>query len=179
MKQILVIGGSSSQHSINRVFASYSASQIENVNREELDLNDYEMPLFSVDREKKNGIPQKAINFITKIGQADAVLISLAEHNGSYTSAFKNVLDWASRINDMNIWQHKPMLLLSTSPGRGGGSHVMEAAKNIFPLMKANIVATFSLPSYNHSFNFVEGIKDSALNEKYQNALSKLQTLMS
>jgi hypothetical protein len=40
------------------------------------------MPIYSADRESEGGIPQLAQDFFDKIGAANAVLISSAEHNG-------------------------------------------------------------------------------------------------
>ena len=99
MRKIIAFAGSSSKHSINKQLATYAASLFHNVEVEILDLNDYEMPLYSVDKEKGIGFPDLAIQFLSKIGNADLLVISLAEHNGAYTTAFKNIFDWTSRIN--------------------------------------------------------------------------------
>jgi chromate reductase len=80
------------------------------------------------------------------------LVVSLAENNGNYTAAFKNTVDWCSRING-KIFQDKPMLLMSTSPGARGGASVLEIAKNNFPRFTANIKAIFSLPSFNENFD--------------------------
>ena len=102
---------------------------VDNVEVEIIDLNDFEMSIFSADRESHSGIPPQAHEFFNKIGAADAVLVSFAEHNGSYTAAYKNLFDWASRI-DARVYQEKPAVLLATSPGgRGGGSILAIAAK--------------------------------------------------
>ncbi len=55
------------------------------------------MPIYSEDRENDGGIPDQAQRFLKIIQDADGIILSLAEHNGSYTSAFKNILDWTSR----------------------------------------------------------------------------------
>ena len=49
--KIIAFAGSPSKKSINKKLASYAASLFENAQVEILDLNDYEMPLFSVDKE--------------------------------------------------------------------------------------------------------------------------------
>ena len=59
-----------------------------------------------------------------------------------------------SRI-DGKLWNGVPMLLMATSPGARGGASVLEIAKNKFPFMGGNIVAEFSLPSFDA--NFKEG----------------------
>ena len=53
MKKIIAFGASSSKTSINKEFATYVAYQFQNASIEILDLNDYEMPIFSVDKETK------------------------------------------------------------------------------------------------------------------------------
>ena len=60
MKQIVAFGASSSKKSINKDLATYAASVIEDVNVLILDLNDFEMPIYSIDYENDNGIPDKA-----------------------------------------------------------------------------------------------------------------------
>ena len=52
MKKIIALAGSSSKTSINKRLATYAANQFENASVEVLDLNDYEMPVYSVDKEK-------------------------------------------------------------------------------------------------------------------------------
>jgi len=127
MNKLLAFGASNSSDSINKQLATYASKQFKNATVDLLDLNDYEMPIYSKDREKKSGIPQLAHDFYKKIGDADLVLISFAENNGNYTTAFKNILDWMSRI-DAKTFQTKPMLLLATSPGAGGGGTVLDIA---------------------------------------------------
>ena len=153
--KIIAFGGSSSKNSINKQLATYAAHQFENAIVEILDLNDHEMPLFSV--EKESGIPKLAHDFYNKIGTADLLIISLAEHNGAYSTAYKNILDWTSRIN-AKTFQQKPMLLLATSPGARGGSSVLGIAKNYFPYQGADIKGSFSLPSFYDNFNEELGI---------------------
>ena len=143
MKKIIAFGGSSSRNSINKQLAIYVANLFPNVEVEILDLNDYEMPVFSVDKEKENGIHNLAHDFYTKIGTADFIVLSLAEHNGSYSSAFKNTLDWASRIN-AKTFQQKPMFLLATSPGARGGAGVLDIATKRFPFQGAEVKGSFS-----------------------------------
>lgn len=162
MKKIIAFGASSSKHSINKQLANYAAHQFENVVVELLDLNEYEMPIFSVDKQKENGIPQLAHDFFAKLGSADLILISFAEHNGAYSSAFKNILDWTSRI-DSKTFQGKPMFLLATSPGPRGGSTVLEIAENRFPFQGGNVKGSFSLPNFNENFNIEKGITNLEL----------------
>ncbi len=167
MKKIIAFAGSSSKNSINKQLVTYVASQFENVASEILDLNDYEMPIYSSDREKESGIPQLAIAFSEKIGTADLLVISLAEHNGAYSAAFKNIFDWTSRYNN-KLFQQKPMLLMATSPGPRGALGVLEMAKDRFPRHDANIVETFSLPNFQDNFDPEKGIANESLKAEMQ-----------
>lgn len=124
------------------------------------------MPIFSTDKEADNGIPQLAHDFYSKLGTADLIVISFAEHNGAYSAAFKNIFDWTSRIN-AKTFQEKQTLLLSTSPGPRGGSSVLEIAKNRFPFQGALVKGSFSLPSFYENFDAVNGI----INDEYKNQL--------
>ncbi|MFK8011700.1 MAG: NADPH-dependent FMN reductase, partial [Marinicellaceae bacterium] len=130
--KILAFAASSSTKSINKKLVTYAASLLDNCTVEIADLNDYEIPLFSVDKEAQLGHPELAQAFMSKISDADALIISFAEHNGSYTAAYKNLFDWCSRI-DAKVYKDKPMLLLSTSPGAGGANTVLSAAINSIP----------------------------------------------
>ena len=169
MKKILVFAGSSSKTSINKQLAIYAAQQFQNAELDILDLNDYEMPVFSVDKEKENGIHNLAHDFYNKIASADLIVLSLAEHNGAYSSAFKNILDWTSRINN-KTFQQKPILLLATSPGARGGATVLDIASKRFPFQGAEVKGTFSLPTFFENFDAVHGI----INPELKNQLLEI-----
>ena len=169
MKKIIAFGASNSETSINKQLATFAANQFQNVSVEILDLNDYEMPIFSVDKEKENGIHPLAQEFYSKLGSADLIIISFAEHNGNYSSAFKNILDWTSRIN-AKTFQEKPMLLLATSPGARGGSSVLEIASKRFPFQGGIVKGSFSLPSFYENFDVINGI----IHPEYKNQLLEI-----
>jgi NAD(P)H-dependent FMN reductase len=154
--KIIAFGGSPSKNSINKKLAAYAASLFENADVEVLDLNDFQMPLFSVDIEEEIGEHPLAQAFLDKIATADFLVVSLAENNGNYSAAFKNVFDWCTRING-KVFQDKPMLLMATSPGARGGATVLEIAKNAFPRYGADLKATFSLPSFKDNFDIEKG----------------------
>ncbi len=164
MKKIITIAGSNSQNSINKSLLSYTTRLLENVEIISIDLNDYVLPIYGVDFEAENGIPTAVKRLDELISMADGFIISLAEHNGSYTAVFKNTIDWLSRIN-MKIWREKPMLLMATSPGGRGGITVLQSAKAYFPFLGGNITADFSLPNFYDNFSEDE-ISDHELKEE-------------
>lgn len=170
--KIIAFGGSNSSKSINKMLATYASGLFEDAQVEILDLNDFEMPLFSVDREKEVGQHETAKKFLAKLASADILVVSLAENNGIYSTAFKNIYDWSSRI-DNEVFQQKPMLLMATSPGGRGGKGVLDFASSNLPRHGANIKALFSLPSFYTNFD-VENKKIS--NAELDNELKEIVT---
>lgn len=175
--KILAFAGSNSSRSINLQFATYALTHFTRDEHLVLDLNDYEMPLFSVDREKQQGYPEQARQFIRNIQDCDALVVSLAEHNRSFTAAFKNILDWCSRL-DREFFAQKPMLLLSTSPGGYGGGNVMAQALGVFPKLGAQIVASFSLPSFGRNFTEGQGITDPELRAQFMERIETFRSVL-
>lgn len=172
--KIVGFAGSNSSTSINKKLVTYVTSLFSNVEVEILDLNDFELPLFGVDIEKEIGQPQLATQFLQKMNSADLLVISMAENNGNFSVAFKNIFDWASR-QEKNVFQGKDMLLMATSPGGRGGATVLEIAKNSFPRYGANILATFSLPKFYENFDVdVNLISNSELQNEIQQIVTKI-----
>lgn len=164
MKKILALGGSNSSKSINKAAAQYAAGLLENVEVEVLDLASLDLPLYSADLEEAQGIPEAAHQFISTIAAADGIVLSLAEHNGLPTAAFKNLWDWASRV-EKDIWQNKPMLLMAASPGGRGGANVLSVISNLMPHFAGNVVGTFSLPGFHTNFQNGALVQESLLQE--------------
>lgn len=152
---VLAFAASNSRNSINKALVSYAATLIDS-DVEIIDINDYEMPLYSADREQAGGIPEQAQQFYDKIGQADALLISFAEHNGNYTAAYKNLFDWTSRINQ-SLYQGKSAVLLSASPGPGGASRSLGIAKSAAPHFGMEVLADLSVPRFYNNFDLENG----------------------
>lgn len=169
--KILAFAGSNSSTSINKQLVTYTSAQLQEHTVHIIDLNDYEMPLFSIDREKEYGAPDAAHQFVQQIREHDALIVSLAEHNRIYTTAFKNIFDWCSRV-ELKLFQQKPLFLLSTSTGKGGGINVMKHALEYLPQFGANIIAHFSLPQFKIHFDPQQGILEQDLANAYQEQLA-------
>ena len=176
-KTILAFGASTSKQSINRKLAAFAADNVTNAKVVLLDLNDFEMPIYSIDREKETGIPELAHLFKQHIKAADGIIISFAEHNGAYTAAYKNIYDWVSRI-ERNAWNDKPMFLLATSPGGRGARRVLKIASDAYRFANKNTIAEFSLPSFNKNFNEADGIIDESLLKAFNAQLKKFEAAL-
>ncbi|MFT7688139.1 MAG: chromate reductase [Candidatus Azotimanducaceae bacterium] len=153
--KILAFAASNNKHSINRILVNYAANMVSGANIEMLDIDDYEMPIFSDKRENELGQPHKAKTFHQRVANADAIIVSFAEHNGTYTAAYKNLFDWVSRI-DSKVFQDKPVVYLATSPGPGGAANVLANAVSSATHFGADVKASLSIPSFQKVFNTAE-----------------------
>ncbi len=171
---ILSFGASASKQSINKQFAHFVADQFGTDKTSKIDLIDFPLPVFTVDEEKENGFPANVHQFLEKIYAADLIVISMAEHNGTYTTWFKNLFDWASRVNT-KFFTDKKILLLSTSPGPRGGIGSLTAAEDRFPRHGAQILATFSLPNFETNFSTTEGILNKDLKVELEKIISQVK----
>lgn len=160
--KILAFAASNSRNSINKKLVSFALENISGSEKVLLDLNDFPAPIYCIDIEKEHGIPQSILDFAGYIENADILLISLSEHNGSYSAVFKNLFDWLSR-NKSKCFENKRLILLSTSTGARGGQGVMDAALLRFPKHGAEIIGYLCFPSFNENFSDENGIVNQAL----------------
>ncbi|HLV42338.1 MAG TPA: NAD(P)H-dependent oxidoreductase [Brumimicrobium sp.] len=171
--KIIGFAGSNSRQSINKQLVKYTLNEITTVETEWLDITDYPLPIFGVDIEEEQGYPKAIHDFIEKIQTADGIVISLAEHNGSYTVAAKNLFDWCSRCQG-GFFKDTPVLLMGTSTGSYGAKNVLDAAEKRLPKFGANIVSIFSLPTFEENFSLEKGITSSELKKEHKNAIQQL-----
>lgn len=174
--KIVAFAGSISSDSINKKLIDWVVSHFDGAEVEILDLNDYEMPFFSSDREAEIGEHPLAVKFAEKIDGSDLLVISLAEYNSAYTAAFKNVFDWVSRIKGRKHFGEKPVFLLSTAPGPGGGKNVSEVFMKRAVPSGAEILTNFVLPKFKETFEEGKGIIDEEKKKEFE---EKLQTVKS
>ncbi len=175
--KILAFAGSNSKKSINKQLVEFTVSKFTADQIEILDLNDFEVSIYSIDRETESGFPEAILVLAEKISHADLIVLSLAEHNGSYSAAFKNVFDWVSRIPNRKVFDGGKLFLMSTSPGVRGGQSVFETATARFSRDGAELVASFSLPSFYENFKPDEGIVNPSLLSELESKIEAVQNL--
>lgn len=173
--RILAFAASNHPQSINQQLALSTARLLPQARVETLQLADYDLPVYSEQREQALGVPEQVTAFLQRIAAADGLIIAFAEHNGSFTAAFKNLYDWASRAQ-RHIFQHKPALFLAAAPGAGGAQSVLQAAVKAAPYMGASLSGTVSVANFHQVFDpQVQLVKDSAVFIQLQQAALKLQ----
>lgn len=171
MGTILAFAGSNSSTSINYKLVKYTASLAIGHEVQLLNLANFPFPMYSEDYEKENGFSNSLVEVKNDIQNADGLIISVNEHNGSPSAYFKNFLDWLSRL-DKKFLEGKKVLLMSTSPGGRGAIGAHEAIKNVLPRFGATSVIGFSLPSFQQNFEEEKGITDPELSKAHQKALA-------
>lgn len=167
----IAFSGSNSSKSINQQLVSYAASLIDNT--EVINLNSYNIPMYNIDIEENEGIPNKVKTLATKLATATNFIISVSEHNGNVSAFFKNILDWLSRYN-RNFLEDKKVIILSTSPGKGGGNSALKITEKTLPYFKANVIATLSIGSFYD--NFKDGkLINKDIDDNLRNTISILK----
>lgn len=173
--KILAIGTSSNRSSINLTLAAAAASLVDGAGVESLSVADYELPLFSDAREAEIGRPPLASEFLERIREVDGIVVSFAEYNGTFTASFKNIFDWASRVNK-EVFQDKPAVFLSASPGPGGAANVLLQALGSAEFWGADVVGSLSVPSFNDNFDYQRSaLIDVGLCEKLAVVMRRLR----
>ncbi|MBM1107295.1 NAD(P)H-dependent oxidoreductase [Aurantibacter crassamenti] len=172
MATILAFAGSNSSTSVNYKLVQYTVSLLENQNVQLLNLTNYPFPMFSEDVEKEKGFSNSLVEFKGYIGQSDGLIISVNEHNGNVSAYFKNLTDWLSRL-DIKFLEGKKVLLMSTSPGKRGAIGALTVTEQILPRFGAEVVATFSLPSFYDNLDADNGIVDADLATAHAQALNQ------
>lgn len=175
-KRVLAFAASNSVTSINTKLANCAARLLQTefddtIQVETLHLADYDMPVYSPQREAE-GIPTAAKDFYARVGAADGLIISFAEYNGCYTTVFKNVFDWCSRIK-MQIYQDKPMLMMATSAGPRGGQNVLRIASEAAPFFGGNVTSKFNFgPFPEHFDDETQSLKTPELSAELKQAFA-------
>ncbi len=156
MKKILAFAGSNSSVSINHSLVAFAASQITSHEVKVIRLTDFPLEIYSEDLEKERGFSVDLRLLLNEIKEADGLIVSVNEHNSGPSAFFKNVLDWLSRI-EYKFLAEKKILLMSTSPGKGGAATSLEyVKKSMINRYGGDVVENFSFPSFSENFSLEE-----------------------
>jgi chromate reductase len=153
--KIIVFAGSLRADSCNKKFARVATSFAKDAgaDAEFLDLKDYPMPVYDGDIETASGIPAGTAALGKKILEADALVISTPEYNGSIPGVLKNVIDWLSRDKPMSL-AGKHLLLLAASPGALGGIRALWHTRQPFDAVGVHVFpGMMSLPAAYQAFD--------------------------
>ncbi len=177
MPTLLVFAGSNSSTSINHQLVRYLTTQLKKTSFDLVSLANLEIEMYSEDAQRDKGFPASIQQLYKQIQASGGLLISVNEHNGNPSAFFKNILDWLSRL-DKKFLEGKKIVLFSTSPGARGGVGSLEVVKQLLPRFGAELVATYSLPSFQENFSSSEQkICNQAINQEVTTLLAAFEAL--
>jgi len=143
--RVLGFAGSLRKDSYNKMLLNAAVElKPDNVELETFDLEG--IPLFNQDQEEQP--PKRVKEFKEKIKAADALLIVTPEYNYSVPGVLKNAIDWASRPYGDNVFDEKPVAVMSASEGMLGGAraqyHLRQTliSLNMHPLNRPEVIVS-------------------------------------
>lgn len=173
---VLAFAGSTREGSYNKLLVKEAAEMAEKMGAKVkfIDLKNFTLPFFDEDLEREEGMPQKAKELRKLLIESQVIFIASPEYNGSVPAVLKNILDWSSRNEDgkpsREAFKGKKFLLLSASPGKGGGARGLVHLKAIIEDVGGQVMRSqFSLPSAYQAFDSNGHLKDSKSRTSLQN----------
>ena len=143
--RVLGFAGSLRKDSYNKMLLNAAMDlKPDNIELETFDLEG--IPLFNQDQEEQP--PKRVKEFKEKIKAADALLIVTPEYNYSVPGVLKNAIDWASRPYGDNVFDEKPVAVMSSSEGMLGGAraqyHLRQTliSLNMHPLNRPEVIVS-------------------------------------
>lgn len=160
--ELLLFSGSLRKESFNRKLINAVTkilSKNKNITVKVIDLKSLDIPVYDGDIETE-GIPKGVRSLGEAISKCDGVIISSPEYNRGIAGAFKNVIDWQSRLKPVPF-EGKSLFLMSASPGSFGAIRGLDQAKPPFLALGARLFSEeFSIPKAHEAFTSNDELKD-------------------
>lgn len=177
--KILIFSGSCRQGSLNNLLASCAAQEIEKQGGASklISLKDYELPLYN-EEVKEKGIPKQALALHQLMSEADGVILSTPEYNGSISPLLKNTIDWISVSGQKGefVFRKKTFGLMSASPGSFGAMKAMMHLEDIMLhlgsfVMPIKLGVSFGGKAFSEEGDLVESRHQKMLTQLCQTVL--------
>jgi chromate reductase len=131
------------------------------------------IPPFNQDLEMN--MPEKVIEFKSKIRESDAILIATPEYNYSVPGVLKNAIDFASRPYGDNPFDDKPVAIMSASIGMLGGARAQYHLRQMFvflnmhPVNGPEVIVTSAQNKFDASGKLIDENTSNFLKQLLQN----------
>jgi NAD(P)H-dependent FMN reductase len=152
MKKIAIISSSvrrgRNSHRVALYFKNYL---VENslAEAEILDLKEYDFPLFDKRLRLQKDPSPRAIEFASRIREADGVIIVAPEYNGGYPASLKNIVDLL-----YDEWRRKPVAVSTVSDGPFGGTQVITSLQfSLWKIRAWTVPAMFPVIKVTEAFD--------------------------
>ncbi len=100
-----------------------------------------ELPLYDEELDGED-VPEPVRRLREAWGEADAILFSTPEYNGSVPGGLKNAIDWASRPVRAGALHNKTVAVAGASTGQFGALWAQQDLKRILGIAGARVVGT-------------------------------------
>ncbi len=188
--KILAFAGSLREGSLNKKVLKVAAEGARAAGAEVtvVDLRDFDMPIYDVDRHEKDGFPPNAVKFQDLMLEHNGLLICSPEYNGSLPGGMKNIIDWVSRKRHAEekmyaAFTGKVAGIMSASPGSFGGLRCLSHLRGVLTIasvhvMPLEIAVTFAEQKFDGDTMTDEKTKKllESLGASVANTISKLNT---
>lgn len=172
--KILTFAGSLRKDSLNKKVCRNVVNYVQQNKLAEIefvDLKPLEIPMYDGDFEASQGIPESVQKLCAKIREADAIIISSPENNGSIAAVLKNTVDWVSREKVVSI-TGKHVLLCAASPGALGGVRGLWHTRVPFEALGCHVYPDMMGFSKAHeAFDSENQIKDEKTKARFEKLL--------
>jgi chromate reductase, NAD(P)H dehydrogenase (quinone) len=182
--KVLAFAGSTRMESYNKKLVREAAAkaQLMGAKVTVIDLNDYPLPLYDADFEKKEGMPENAKKLRQLMIEHDAMIIACPENNASLSAVLKNTIDWTSRSEDGNsskaAYKDKKFAIMCATPGRRGGVRALSHLRTILEDLGGIVVQSqVEVARVYESTPEKEERKQAILEQELQELLSSSQTI--
>lgn len=176
--RILAFAGSLRRHSFNRRVLRSAVAGAERAGAEvtSIELRDYPMPVYSQDDQEAFGFDENALKFQRLVYEHDGLLIASPEHNGSYSAVLKNVIEWASRRNDLfkggRVFHGKVAAMMAAAPNAYGGVRSLTHLRGVLASVGVHVLpAEIAVPFVGDKF---DGEGEEMTDERTREALGAL-----
>lgn len=141
------------------------------IETELMEFNEFPMPVYDGDLETNQGIPEGVHRLAKKISEADAIIISSPEYNGSIPGPFKNAIDWLSRLSPVPL-EGKQICLIGASQSYFAGIKGNFHSRVPLHVLKAYVFPDYFGVAFAHkAFDEQDQLKDSKEKDRLQKLL--------
>jgi NAD(P)H-dependent FMN reductase len=145
--KILAFAGSLREGSLNKKVLQVAAKGARAAGAEitVVDLRDFDMPVYDLDLQEKDGFPPNAVKFQDLMLEHNGLLICSPEYNGSLPGGMKNIIDWVSRRRDAEqkfyaAFADKVAGIISASPGSFGGLRCLSHLRGVLTIASVHVI---------------------------------------
>lgn len=161
MKTLLAFNGSTRADSFHgRVIRALPALAPDEVRIAEFDLA--AVPFYNQDLEGERQ-PEAVVAMRTAVAEADGVIFAAPEYNHSYSALTKNTIDWITRPMGAGALRGKKVMVVSLTPGPGGGRHVTATIAEILPFLGNEVVSVVNAAAVHEKIDANGHITDDEL----------------